>query len=382
MTPADVDDDGALSLLAALIRENTVDPPGNEYRAAALVAKALAREEIESLVYEIAPGRTNLVARIPGTGQRPALAFSAHFDTIGVEREKWQHDPFAATIEDGKLYGRGATDMKSGMAAMVAATLALKRDARPLKGDLLLTFSAAENSSCLGAKRLVTDGHFAGMGALLVSEPSSLKVFVAEKGALWLRATARGEYGHNAFTEGQTGDRGNAIVRLAAFVSRAHELALSAPPHRHLKPPTINIGLIRGGLSTPLVPPECSADIDVRVVPGLSPEAVLAAFRSVAGAHIAVELLDYKPPVDTPDDHPFVRNCLDACRQELGRVEGPSGVPYYSDAAVIAPELGLPMVIIGPGEVGMSGAVDEHVDLIKFGQAIRIFRRIAESYLG
>ena len=370
-----------LRLTLALLRENTVDPPGNERRAADIVARLLKSEGIGCVVQDIAPGRSNLVARLKGDGTGPALAFSAHFDTIGVEREMWQHDPFAGDIATGRLYGRGATDMKGGMAAMTMAAVELKRSGQALRGDLLLTFSAAENSSCLGAKRLVADGHFDGVGALLVSEPTSMKVFVSEKGALWLRATARGEYGHNAFSEDRSGDRGNAIVRLARFLDRAHDLDLAAPPHRHLKPPTINIGVVRGGLSTPLIPSTASADIDVRLVPGLDPNAVMEAFRAIAGDHVDIELLDVKLPVDTADDHPFVRICLEACQRETDFAEGPGGVAYYSDGAVIVPELGIPMVIIGPGEVGMSGGIDEYVDLAKLEASTKVFRRIAEQYL-
>lgn len=371
-----------LALTRALIAQNTIDPPGNERLAAMIVAERLRGVGVEPLVYEVAPGRTNLVARIKGAGERPALAFSAHFDTIGVEPEKWSVDPFAGEISDGRFYGRGATDMKSGMAAMTVAALNIVRSGAPLAGDLLLTFSAAENSNCLGARRLKEDGHFAGVGALLISEPTGNRAFVTEKGALWMRATARGDYGHNAFSEDRDGDRGNAIVRLARYLDRAHDLKLEAPAHRHVKPPTINVGLIRGGLATPLVPPEASADIDVRLVPGQSADDVLAAFRAIAGPHVSVEQLDLKLPVDTPDDHPFARLCVEACRAEGVADPGPAGVAYYSDGAVIAPDLGLPMVIIGPGEVGMSGAIDEYVCLDKLEAATRIFERVARAYLG
>lgn len=370
-----------LVLARALIAENTIDPPGNEINAANIVSRILASEGIDHELHEIAPGRTNLVARIKGSGERPALALSAHFDTIGVDKAAWRRDPFAGEMEGGRLYGRGSTDMKGGMAAMTYAAIGLKRSRRILKGDLLLAFSAAENSSCLGAKKLVEEGHFDGVGALLVSEPTSMRVFVSEKGALWLRVTAKGDYGHNAFSEDRVGDRGNAIVRLARFLDRIHDLKFNAPRHRHLKPPTINVGLIRGGLSTPLIPPHASADIDIRLVPGLEAEAVMAAFRSLAGEHVNIEMLDLKPPVDTPDDHPFVRLCLQACRDETGYTGGPEGVAYYSDGAVIAPQLNLPMVIIGPGEVGMSGAVDEYVEIANLEASMKIFQLIAERYL-
>jgi succinyl-diaminopimelate desuccinylase len=370
-----------LRLTRELIAIDTVDPPGNEAAAAAVVQRWLMAEGIVSSLHEVAPGRTNLVARLPGSGERPALSMSAHFDTIGVDRSAWTKEPFAAAIEGDRVYGRGSTDMKGGMAAMTIAMIELKRAGTALKGDLILHFTAAENSSLLGAKTMVAAGQFDGVGALLNSEPSSMRLFVSEKGTVWLRATATGEPGHAAFRDGEAGDRGNAIVRLARFIDRIHDLDLRAPPHRHLRPPTINPGVISGGLSTPLTPSLASCDIDVRLVPGLETEAVLAAFRAAAGPHIAITLLDSKPPVDTPDDDPFVELCLAALRDETGYSGGPEGIAYYSDCAVIAPVLNLPMVIIGPGEAGHSGRPDEFCHIPNLEAAMRVYKRIAERYL-
>jgi succinyl-diaminopimelate desuccinylase len=370
-----------LELAQKLIRLETADPPGNEAPAARLVAGCLDRHGIAADVVELAPNRANLVARLKGSGERPALVFNAHFDTIGVDRTAWTVDPFGAAIQDGRLYGRGATDMKGALAAMTTAAIALKQAAVPLRGDLVLAFTAAENTTCLGAHELVRSGALAGAGALLISEPTSLKVFTAEKGALWLRATAHGEYGHNAFSEDRTGDRGSAILRMSAFLQRVQALRLEAPPHRNLRPPTINVGLISGGLSKPLIAPSCVAEIDVRTVPGLEPQAVVDAFEAIAGPHVTIEFLDFKPPVDTPDDHPFVQTCVGAARDVLGREPEVSGVPYYTDGAILAPALGVPMVILGPGEVGRSGSVDEYVQLDRLHASAEIFLEAARRYL-
>ena len=171
--------------------------------------------------------------------------------------------------------------MKGGRAAMAMAMIAVARAGEMLKGDLVLAFSAAENSSCLGAKKLVEDGHLEGIGALLVSEPSGSRSLVTEKGALWLRAVATGDYVHNAFSGHRTGDRGNAIVRLARYLDKAQDLKLHHATHSHVGPPDISVGLIRGGLDTAFVPPEASADIDVRLVPGQTAEGVLAESRAI-----------------------------------------------------------------------------------------------------
>jgi succinyl-diaminopimelate desuccinylase len=371
-----------IALTKALIAINTVDPPGNEDEAAHVVVNVLASHGIDAVLRPIAPGRSNLVARLNGSGEKPALSMSAHFDTIGIDPAAWTRDPFAPAIENGLLYGRGSTDMKSGLAAMTMAMVALKHAKTSLRGDLLLTFTAAENSNLLGAREMVRTGVFKGVGALLNSEPSSMRVFVSEKGTLWLRATAQGDSGHAAFREGEAGDRGNAIVRLARFVDRLQSLDLQAPPHRHLKPPTINVGLISGGVSTPMTAPSASCDIDVRVVPGLEPEQVMARIAVMAGPHVALERLDYKPPVDTADDHPFVDLCRAALRDRTGYNGPPEGIAYYSDCAAIAPVLNLPMVIIGPGEAGHSGRPDEYCKVKNIVDAVGVYRRVAERYLG
>jgi succinyl-diaminopimelate desuccinylase len=370
-----------LELAQRLISINTVDPPGNERQTAECVASILRAEGIACDFHDIAPGRSNLVARVPGTKERGSLIYSAHFDTISVNRADWSVDPFGGEVRDGRLYGRGATDMKAALAAMVYSAIALKRAGRRLRGDLVLAFTAAENSSCLGARKLVDEDLLAGAEALLISEPTSLDVFVAEKGALWLRVSARGEYGHNAFAESRKGDRGNAIYRLSEYLIRVRDLVLQAPVHPYLGPPTVSVGLIRGGESTVLIPAHCSADIDIRMVPGLSVESVVAAFRGVAGEHIDVEVLDFKPPVTTAADHPFVVLCAQACEEVLGAVPKLTGVPYYTDGAIIAPRMNLPMVIIGPGEVGKSGSVDEYVEIDKLNRSLDIFTRVAERYL-
>src|SRR5262249_31057013 len=155
-----------LALTRELLAVDTIDPPGNEEKAATIVARALAAEGIESTFQTIAPGRTNLIARLNGSGERAALSMSAHFDTIGVDPASWTRKAFAGEIEDGRVYGRGSTDMKGGIAAMAMAAIEIKRAGTHLRGDLVLHFTAAENSSLLGAKQLVSGGYFAGVGAL------------------------------------------------------------------------------------------------------------------------------------------------------------------------------------------------------------------------
>jgi succinyl-diaminopimelate desuccinylase len=365
-------------LLAALVRIDSCVPPGDEIEIARFVHGRLESAGIAATLDEFQPGRANVLARIKGQGNRPALIFSAHFDTMPPGAQPWKHGPFAAEIADGRLYGRGAADMKSGMAAMIVAAERIAASGDALSGDLVLAFSAGESSNCLGARRFVETGALAGMGALLVSEPSSMNVLLAEKGALWLRLIAHGKAGHTSGNEGMTGGGANAVDRMTDALVALRSFRFAEGEHPLLGKPSLSVGTIHGGSVVNLTPDRCEAEIDLRILPGMAPEDVEAAIAAHVGKDIAVERIDFKPPVETAPDHPFAAACLKA----MGPGSKPRGASYYSDATILAPAFDLPMVIIGPGEMGMSGQTDEYCDLASLDRAADTFEAIARDWLG
>lgn len=368
-------DNGELvALLAELVRFESPDPPGCEIEIAGFIHALLERHGIEARLDEFAPGRANVLGRIGGTGEHPALVFSAHMDTMPPGTRPWRHGPYSGTVEAGRIYGRGTCDMKSGLAAMIAAAVALKNSSKPLGGDLILAFSGGESSNCLGAKVFAETGVLKDAGTLLVSEPTSLKVVTAEKGALWLRVTAHGRSGH---ASGGPDDDANAILKLVSHLDRLRSLAALEGGHPLLGSASVSVGRIDGGTAVNMTPDHCHAEIDVRFLPHHDPDAIERAMAEIAGNQLEIERLDCKPAVETPIDHPFVATCLDACAVELGAAEGPFGVSYYSDSSVLVPAFGLPRVIVGPGELGLSGSHDEYCEIDKLHAAARIFQRIA-----
>jgi len=342
-----------------------------------VVAEALADAGLAPEVDAFAPARANVLARIQGRGERPALVFSAHMDTLPAGEGPWTHPPFGGVRDGGRLYGRGACDMKSGLAAMIAAAAALRAEGARLAGDLVLAFTGGESSNCLGARRLVETRALAGAGALLVGEPSSLEVLVAEKGALWLRVTAHGVAGH--LSAGADGGR-DAIAMMTAALPEL-EGVLPGGSHPLLGGASLNVGRIAGGTAINLTPDRCRADLDLRLLPAHDPEVVEAAVRAHLGCGFTVERLDWKPAVDTPADDPFARLCCGVSATVRGAAMRPGGAAYFSDACVLAPAFGLPMVIIGPGPLGGSGAVDEHVDVDHLYMAATLYREIARRWL-
>ena len=369
---------GVTELLQTLVRMDTRDPPGREIDMARVVHDRLLEAGLKSVLDEFTSGRANVVARLKGRGDRPALVFSAHFDTVPLGREEWVHDPFGAAIVDGALHGRGAADMKSGMAAMIVAAESLAAGPGALAGDLVLAFTAGESSSCLGAVELSRSRALEGAGALLVSEPTSMEVLLAEKGALWLRLTAHGSSGHPSAGEGS---RGSAIERMTDVLYDLRSLGFDDGPHPLLGLPTVSTGRIQGGTVVNLTPDRCEIDIDIRTLPGMVAEEVEQHVLDHVGHDLELERLDHKPAVETAGDHPFARLCLDVVSAERGVPAEPGGASYYSDAAILSPAFDLPMVIIGPGRLGMSGRTDEHVMVSDVERAVELYRRIALAWL-
>ena len=260
---AAIDPDACVALLQTLIRTRSTNPPAHEITLATLVRDRLAAA---GLVCELLPfeeHRANLIARVKGDGSAPGLIFSAHFDTVPEGELPWDHPPYAAEIHDGRIYGRGAADMKSGMAAMIAAAEAVAASGVALRGDLILAFTSGETSNCIGAKLLAESGKLRDAGAFLVSEPTGLDVGIAEKTALWLRAVASGRTAHGS--QPHAGD--NAIAKLVAFLARLPQFDFAVAAHPLLGHPTIQIGRIQGGVNINVTPDQAMAELDIRLLP-------------------------------------------------------------------------------------------------------------------
>lgn len=371
-----------IALLQRLIQFPTEDPPGHEIEMAQFVYKTLTAWGITAVLDEFLPGRANVLGRVKGDGSQPSLIFSAHLDTMPIGTRAWKHAPFAGEIEDGKLYGRGASDMKSGMAAMMLAAKRLADGTVPLKGDLILAFTAGESSNCLGAKRLVETGSLTDAGAIIISEPSSLQPLIVETGTWWVKAIAKGEPGHGSGVQAGTRGSSNAILKLVDFIQRLQDSSFDIPDHPLLGQPTISIGLIAGGTAVNQTPDHAECAIDIRFLPSMAADKMLATLKTFAGTDISFETIDLKPAVEISAEHPLVKLCQEVCAEQLGKTAVPGGVFYYSDAVILCPALNIPRVILGPGELGMSGSRDEYVEVEKLLKSADIFAAIASKYLG
>jgi succinyl-diaminopimelate desuccinylase len=361
----------AVDLALELVRLDTVNPPGREEPAADLLAGRLEAAGLSVARHEHGPGRVSLVARWAGREERPALCMTGDLDTVPLGGAPWTVEPFGE-LRDGRLYGRGASDMKGGVAAIVVAAERVAALGEGAAG-LELVLCAGEETGCEGALHMASTGALGRAGAVLVAEPTGGVPHVAHKGVLWARASAEGRTAH-----GSAPHLGiNAIYPLARAVAAFAELRLEAPPHPVLGEPTLNVGTISGGVGVNVVPDRASAGIDVRTVPGLESETVLERLRAAAGPDVTVEpLIDLAPVVTDPDD-PWVREVVEVAGSSAG------GLAYFTDAAALTPAYGgVPTVIWGPGEAAQAHQTDEWAEAAKIHAASDAFTEVARRWCG
>jgi len=378
---AAIDRDELVDIAQAAIRVPTVNPPGDERALADLLAARLRAGKVPSELLDHDPARASLVGRVRGHGDRPGLILTGHLDVVGAGDQPWQRDPFGGEVVDGRLYGRGSADMKGAVAAMVASALAIVRTGAPLAGDLLLAFTAGEETDSFGAQELAEAGMLAGADAVVVGEPSDLEVYVAEKGNLWLEVTTSGRTAHASMP-----DLGrNAIYAMADVLTALESYRFPDPPHPLLGSPTLSVGTIRGGVRTNVVPDSCTVDVDVRTLPGQPHERVAADVQELLAEvrrrrpelDVRVRLAYGRDAVATAPDAPIVKEVVRAVADVTGRRPTPQGVMYATDAAVLVPELGVAMAICGPGPRELAHQTDEYVPVDALVAAARIYALVA-----
>jgi succinyl-diaminopimelate desuccinylase len=366
----------AVALTQELVRIRTVNPLDPERPAAERAGKLLQDAGWSVSTYEFAPGRASVVARREGAEGDP-LCLAGHLDTVPLGAAPWSHDPFAGEVAGDKLYGRGSSDMKSGVAAIVAAALELSK-ARLRGPGLTVVLVAAEETGCEGAAHLArTPSALGRAGALLVAEPTGNQPVVGHKGALWLRARVRGVTAHGSMPE-----RGvNAVVKAARAVLELGNLRFDVPADPLLGKPTLNVGTIAGGLNINSVPDEAVIGIDIRTVPAQRHAQVRAQLTSVLGPDVELLPIVDLQGVRTDENDPFVQRVLDAVREVTGEMPRPGSATYFTDASVLTPAYGaVPTVVLGPGEMALCHQTDEWCSVKRIEQAVETYVRIARDW--
>jgi len=352
LVPEDALQDRPLELLQRLLRFDTSNPPGNERECIEWIKGLLEALGCEVRILAQQPERPNLIARIAGRGESPPLLLQGHVDVVAA-RGEWQHGPFDGELADGYVWGRGALDMKGGVAMMLAAFMRAKASGAPPPGDVILCLLADEEAgSPLGADFLVSEhaelfdgvrysiGEFGGF-TMDVAGRRFYPIMVAEKQICWTRATVRGPAGHGSMPirGGAMGKLGRLLQRLDSRrlpvhvtpVARSMIEAIAsdvpatlAVPLKGLLVPTltdrlldafgergrifdpllhntISVTIVQGGEKVNVIPDSLSLELDCRLLPGFTPEQVFAELRALSGVELEFEIVQHDPVSGEPD---------------------------------------------------------------------------------
>lgn len=374
--------DRVVQLTVKLVQFDTCNPPGDE----AAVISALC-EELESLdcevdVFRSATGRPSVLARhTPPGSDLPVLLVNGHIDVVPVNEADWSVPPFAGTVHEGRIIGRGTTDMKGGIAAALEGLRACLDAGVSLGAEIHFHLVADEETGGAEGTRALVEAGLVRANACIVPEPTQLRVAVAERGSFQARVVVRGIAGHG----GEPLRGRSAIADAAVMVSALHGATFHESPHPLLGRPSCNVSTIQGGIATNVIAPFCEFMIDRRTLPGETAEEILDLVRerierACPGADYRIEPTLFVESSELETSHPLVGFVVDRAGELAAG--GVVGLSLGTDARFLRNQLGIPTVIYGPGSMAQAHAADEWVDVTELHQAALTFARIFRDFAG
>lgn len=374
------------SLLEALVAINSINPslvPGapGEAEIAAYLAGVCRRMGLSVRIQEAAPGRPNVIATLRGRGGGRSLMLNGHVDTVAVAG---MDRPFEPQIRDGRLFGRGAYDMKGGVAAMIGAVRAVRAAGIVPAGDVVLAMVADEEYASLGTEAVVRDVR---TDAAIVTEPTALDVCIAHKGFAWVRFTVEGRAAHGSrYDEGR--DAIAAMGRVLAEIARLDAEVFPRRQHPLVGRPSLHASTIAGGDGLSTYPSACTLEVERRMLPDETVEDVTREMNDVL--HRAADggrafrgtcdVFFHRPGYEIGAGAPVVTAVRDAAARTLGRQPRLTGSWPWLDSAILG-RAGIPTVIIGPGGAG-AHSVEEYVDLDSVAQCAQVLAGAIVEFCG
>ena len=397
-----IDPDEVVELTRALVRIPSVyrpgDPDGTEARVAAFVESWLRREGFQVEVQQAAPGRSNVIGwlgeKTPG---RRSLLLEGHTDVVTEgDPTEWSHPPFGAELISGRIYGRGAADMKSGLAAAMVAAAAFKRAKVTPRGKLVVGALVDEEGGMIGVRHLIGTPVGRELDAAIICEPEENELCLEQRGVVWARVRVRGKMAHGAMPEAGINPIACLGTLLRDVPALEKRLRKRCERSRYLRPPTVTPTIVQApprGVGVPqsnVIPALAEATLDVRLTPGIDADGVReeieALCRKSAAAYPAVKI-EWEPvnpfrlatKVDRKE--PLVQAMVRGVKKATGRAPKYGGVPGSTDGTILRMELGIPIVTCGPGNRLIPHQVDEYVEVAEIVDAAKIYAAAALNYL-
>lgn len=366
-----------LKLTIELIAQDTRVPEGNEGQSIQALQMLLENAGFACRSVDLAPGRPNLVARLDPSGSGgPAIAFTGHLDVVPLGEAPWTHQPFAGEIEAGRLYGRGSSDMKSGVAAIVAAALRYAGEGGAAPVEIVLT--SAEEVGLEGAKVLTEHpGALGRVAALVVAEPTANRPAFGNRGNLWLDVHFKGKTAHAS--EPEKGKNALLAACLAAERFAAHDFG--GVRHPLLGRSTCNVAIMRAGANYNSVPDRARLGLDMRLLPDTDMDALLVNLAGLAGPDASLEEIIRLPGSWTEPTEPWVKSAIGIAAGITGANDVMGAVPFNTDGSLLAPAYGgIPSLILGPGEPDQAHQTDEWCEVARIEEAAAIYLELMRRF--
>ena len=375
-----------LQLSRELLQFNTINPPGMERDCARHLGSLLEAAGFEVKYHEFADSRTSVVATIGGRQEKPPICFTGHIDIVPLGMAAWSKDPFAGETDGDRLYGRGSTDMKSGIAAFVVAAIKLAPFLKNAPG-ITLVLTASEEVGCEGAKYLAEQKLLARAGAIVVAEPTANYPYLGHKGLMWVEIETRGKTAHGSMPE--QGD--NAILKMNKVIGKLehfdwqHQCGVDC--HPVMGKPSMNIATIHGGLNTNSVPDLAKLTVDVRTVPGIDHVHLCHSIQTLIGDLGSVrKIVDTPPLYSEPDE--WIESVYDVATPFIDSKPSPRTIMFSTDGAdlkrgyIDSAGGAVPTVILGPGQPEMAHQTDEWCSVKRIDESVEIFEKIMRDWNG
>lgn len=376
----------AMELTRKLIRIDSSDPGAYEGEIGDFICHFLQQFDIPVLKKEVLPGRFNVMARLEGENDSPALVYICHMDTVTIG-DGWSVPPLGAEVRKGRIYGRGACDMKSGLACALSAfarTAQLIKEGRKPKRPFVFIGTVDEEDFMRGVEDGIAAGWVTKDSWVLDTEPTNGKIEVAHKGRTWFEITVTGVTAH-ASTPWKGAD---AIAAMAEIISCIRKEIGACPSHPDLGISTVTFGQIEGGYRPYVVPDMCRVSIDMRLVPPtdtgrairIVEDAIDRAAKEVPGITASYKITGDRPYVEKDDASPLLGALRRVCEEVTGEPVEVSFFPGYTDTAVIAGMLhNHNCMSYGPGELELAHKPDESVPCEDILRCEEVLTKLAEN---
>ena len=360
-------------LTQKLLRFNTINPPGNEKGAAEFLGTILSANGFHVAYSEFEESRLHLIAEKGLVKDQLPLVLSGHLDVVPLGNKRWSVDPFGREVANGKIYGRGASDMKSGVAALVISAIEAFNEGFP-KGGVRLIITAGEELGCQGVQQLVQGyQHLGKASGIIIAEPTANMPVIGHKGGLYLKASTTGITAHSSMPHLGV----NAIYKAAKAIVKIANFKFEVDKDHLLGYPTINVGKMEGGLNLNSVPDYAGFTIDIRSTTQLNHTDIYQDIKSLLGTEFDLEVLVNMSPVSNSENDPLVQKVYGICGIDSHNEDYPKSLPYLTDGSVLQKFYnGIPTLILGPGQPEMAHQTDEFCYTEKIIDSVKIYKRI------